>query len=566
MQPGIDLATASPSLLQQSASRRSLPLQDLSLLGAILLLYGGLALYQLGLPGLYYDEAADAVPAMLLLQGKQPELVRGAGLSVLGVILPLMVMDYVGAVHTYAVLPFFAWLGVGVIPLRLMTVTGGALTLLATYVWARGLFSTSWVAAAAALALATHPSFIFYVRQGVHVSSLLALWAMLSLLLLLAWRRSGAWGWAVGAAFVLGLGLSTKVLFLWFILALAAISVAWRGALWLAELRQGHAATRPAPVALASRALRIASAFLAFLAGAGMLILYNLQTGGTLEALAASAQVSQYGVRNSEYLRNLLTRLDSLRALLDGGHFWFLGDAPSNPWFPLGFGLTVAALVATLLLRPQARRHLPGALLALALALLVLLQSPLTLSGLWPTHLFFLLPLLCVLLALGIYLLGRYLLGARGLRAMTATLAFLVTGNLVVDWQYHDLLGRAGGLGAHSDTVAALADFLDTQRVTEPLAMDWGIKYSVQLLTQGRVNPVEVFHYTQEPPEAFLHWLYGALTRPDHLYLFHSPEHTTFPRFTLFKQVAAALQKELRVEATFYSRDGAPVYLLYTAR
>ena len=86
-----------------------------------------------------------------------------------------MVFDYVGSVSTYAVLPFFAALGPGVMALRLMCIAGGAATVALTYLWGRSLFHSRWVGAAAALLLATHPSFVFYARQGVHVSSLMAL-------------------------------------------------------------------------------------------------------------------------------------------------------------------------------------------------------------------------------------------------------------------------------------------------------------------------------------------------------------------------------------------------------
>ena len=59
-----------------------------------------LSLYQLELPGLYYDEALDAVPAMQLVLGQKLDLVRNAGLSIGGYVLPLMSMDYeIGRAH-----------------------------------------------------------------------------------------------------------------------------------------------------------------------------------------------------------------------------------------------------------------------------------------------------------------------------------------------------------------------------------------------------------------------------------------------------------------------------------
>ena len=96
------------------------------------LVFALLAAYHLTLPGLYYDEAADAVPAMYLLQHVQPEMARPHGIPFGGLTLPLMVFDYVGSVSTYAVLPFFAALGPGVMALRLMCIAGGAATVAAS--------------------------------------------------------------------------------------------------------------------------------------------------------------------------------------------------------------------------------------------------------------------------------------------------------------------------------------------------------------------------------------------------------------------------------------------------
>src|SRR5918998_169833 len=49
-----------------------------------------ICLSQLALPGLYNDEAFDVIPAMQIVLGHPVELLRGAGLDVLGVNLPLM--------------------------------------------------------------------------------------------------------------------------------------------------------------------------------------------------------------------------------------------------------------------------------------------------------------------------------------------------------------------------------------------------------------------------------------------------------------------------------------------
>jgi hypothetical protein len=89
-------------------------------LAALLALYLGLACWQLALPGLHYDEAAEAgVNAMQLLTGAPLTAFRDATVSLFGWTLPLMVQDYIGALNVYLALPFLAASGIGVPNLRI---------------------------------------------------------------------------------------------------------------------------------------------------------------------------------------------------------------------------------------------------------------------------------------------------------------------------------------------------------------------------------------------------------------------------------------------------------------
>src|SRR5512145_1588589 len=60
---------------------------------AIVLLYTAFSLYQINLPGLHYDEAFEAVPALQLWQGQPVDLFRGSGLRLGGQLFPLMTQD-----------------------------------------------------------------------------------------------------------------------------------------------------------------------------------------------------------------------------------------------------------------------------------------------------------------------------------------------------------------------------------------------------------------------------------------------------------------------------------------
>ena len=64
------------------------------------------------------------------------------------------------------------------------------------------------------------------------------------------------------------------------------------------------------------------------------LIVFNIRTSGTLASVFGNLGQSYYGVNNSAYLPNLLTRLRQLVTLLSGEHLGYLGGPFAKPWAP----------------------------------------------------------------------------------------------------------------------------------------------------------------------------------------------------------------------------------------
>lgn len=325
-------------------------LLDVATVGSACLLFLLLALYQLDLPGLYNDEAFDVIPAMQIVKGLDVELLRGAGVNLFGINFPLMSSsDYQGVTSTYLAIPFFLVGGPNVISLRLMTVLVGVVGIVLTYFLARSWFGPA-EGRLAALLLATSPAWIFWSRLGVYVVSEVVPIAAGALVAFTVWVRRRPLGTRnrplyVGMA-LLGLGLATKLLFLWFIAAvtLCALILWGRGVwehrrAWLGQWRLG---------------LRVGVlSAVAFCVGAFPFLLYNLQSRGTFDliryTLSNSGGATTHGVDNTAFVRNLWTEADAFKVLLDGGYFWFqgwLGATYSNPLTPALFALSAVGLVA----------------------------------------------------------------------------------------------------------------------------------------------------------------------------------------------------------------------------
>jgi hypothetical protein len=571
---------------------------SLSSLGAIILLYATLSLYQINLPGLHYDEAFEAVPALQLWQGQPVVAFRGSGLTLSGQTFPFMTQDYIGALNTYAALPFIAWLGPTPAALRLMSILVGSITLGLTYLLTQQLSSQRWVGLSAALLLAVDPTFIFWSRQGIFVT---AITAPIGLAATLCWLRRGCGGspgWTIAGAFLFGLGLYAKLLFVWLMTALVGAFILLNLSHWL-----NREMWRIGFDLLNKRTIEIVTAMGAFLLGSWPLIAYNIQTGGTFLNVSQNAATSYYGVNNLAFGPNLLERLRQFGVVLNGSHLWYLGQVISNPMPVIIFMVILLLLVAGTVLHPVS--------IATQLALfpflvigLVILASTATVSALWITHFAVLMPWPAIALALGGWWLvskgpetgdrrlgmhsritnlrakppsgklqseaspwdaserslplGRFTLHASRLTLLIG-LGLLTITNLISVIRYHQSLSESGGLGSHSDAIYELSDWLAGHPDSPVAAMDWGLAAPVTYLTNGQVTPTEVFGYIWASDAELTPRLKQFIAQPATLYLWRSPDEIIFDRSPEFKALYRPLNLEETIEAAFYERSGRPI-------
>ncbi len=559
-------------------------IRRLWLIGA-LLCYLGLAVYQLELPGLHYDEAREAgLNAMEIVTGAPITAFRGAGISLGGRTFPVMVQDYIGALNVYLAIPFLALTGVGVPNLRILPVLCGLIVLLLVE---RGV--SEWVAlvrsrrhggqtldnalshAPIALAgllavslLAISPSFVFWSRQGIFVTNLTQVFVFLCLWLGVRWVRTGARAALIGATLAAGLALYAKLLAIWIVGPFAMLAAGW----WLMARARGRIVPR-----LDARTL--VAALAAFVLPLLPLIWFNVQTGGTFASIGGNLGESYYGVRNSDIAANLVVRAGQVRTLLVGDQFWYLGGVYANrlaPWLAL-----VVLIIG--LARDWRLLALPLALLGMAVG-----ASVFTVSDLFITHYALLQPLVLAIA-------GLAMAGGLGVPATTdsarpegssragerpsLSVSQLLIGAVFVAWVatdlastvfYHRALAQSGGLADHSDAGYHLAYHLRYNGMGAPLALDWGIDAPVRYLSQGTVTPIEIFGYASPaaPDDGFTARLAPFLENPDNVYLLHGEGATVFAgRRESFLEAATRAKLRPVLERTFAQRDGMPLFELW---
>ena len=284
---------------------------------------------------------------------------------------------------------------------------------------------------------------------------------------------------------------------------------------------------------------------------------------------------TENGVNNFAIGSNVRIEADAVRVLLDGGYFWFLGGIYTNPIYPWVTALSTVGLLAMVHQVEWMRPYRRATVFLAAFALVVFVLSCFTVSILGATHLLILLPIPQLFIAAFALFAARWIWVRAGvvrpdLALPAAALAVvllvvpLATKDVWVDVRYHQALARTGGYSGFSSAIYSLADYLDQHHMDRPYALDWGFKYNVMILTQGRVEPLEIYGSTYDPGPDFEAALRAALATSNPVFIAHTEEGSAYPRLDAFRRIAAQQGKTVTLEQTFSQLDGKPVYYLFT--
>tara|TARA_B110000263_G_C15275054_1_gene495445 strand:+ start:12 stop:1628 length:1617 start_codon:yes stop_codon:yes gene_type:complete len=523
-------------------------------IGSTLMLYVCMAGYQLHLPGLHYDEAQEAgLPALQIASGNIVSAFRNVGIGANS--FPIMVQDYIGAIHVYISVPFVAILGPSPSSIRIPSILIGMTILLITF----GFIRTIWgdkIGCLATILLAMHPSFVFWSRQGTLIASITLALMMALLWACRNWYIRGTWQTAVLLGILAGLGTYAKVLFVWIVGGIVGATIMIN----LTNLLCGKKYIWPRQPRYAD----FIAAFTGFAIGISPIMVFHAMTKGHSLARASNIISS-----NSKILENIWGRIDHFVAVLTGNsHFWYLGSSPGNRLWLWALIISVIVTIASTIINRTRNQSNYVLLLLLLISLLLVPFTP-TPSGLFPHHLAIFTPLWTTMVAVSIaqipqllkdiYNLNKYYYFAI-LIIVTWGFTTLIAKDLHTNIKMHNTLGQIGGESPHTDAIYSLANHLDSISPQNTVALDWGFAPQVQFLTNERIKPHEVFGYAEHADTEFAKRLDQFPPNNDTLYVIHTDEKTFIHRRTAFEGYASNRGYKLDKIDTIVQSSGTPIF------
>jgi 4-amino-4-deoxy-L-arabinose transferase-like glycosyltransferase len=463
----------------------------------------------------------------------------------------MMRASYIGTLKTLLWTPIFGLFGPNAWSVREPSVLLGALTIWLFFVLLRRV-AGGRAAAVGAVLLAADSMFLLTTCYDFGPEVVGHIPLIGAFLLLVRFLDSGRERDLAGASLLVGLALWDKALALWL---LGAMGVA--GLLFY-----------PRPMWKLVTPRRVGLAVFWIVLGALPLVLYNIHSHlGTLRQNALPDHVP------------VSTKLLVLRGTFDGsimGEFVYakpsttpaprapsstiermsawLSAATGHPfhhWIIYAFML---AVVLALMASPAERRMIWFCLVTMAIAWAQMVWT--TKSGTSVHHTILMWPLPQAIMGISFAAASRRLKG-NGVPVLAGLLIVLTTGCTLVTNEYYTAMARNGGAVQWTTAIQPLAEYLKTQRASTIYTMDWGFLYNLALLDRGTLPlALDMPDEQRDIP--------AMLSRPDALFVAHSPEMVFFPqRDASFLAAAARLGYRQDVVKVISDEYGRQVFVVY---
>ncbi len=521
--------------------------RNLAFLIAVSIIYLGFSLYQLELPGLYGDELDKVTPTVSMLTGQQ--IFNAATINIFGRDIAYAYTDYIGPVLIYLPMPFIALLGYTPFALRISTVLCGWLTIVFAYFGAKRWFGP-WTAAFGIILTAVSPTFIFLQRMGYYNYGPVTMFLSITFFFLARFvtGRNPRDLW-MSAAFA-GIAINTAMQAVGVLLGMGLLAL-----LFLDGIRP--------------KLRHLAVAFGAFVLTGIPIIFVTATTGGIFNRIGWSGSGS--GLSVATVMNRLDLSLFNFKGLLAGIDPLQItmvarDRLSTDQLMPLAFQLSFLLLLVLFLVAKNKKEFFRQDAAPMIITILALALSGLTMVGYITYQLIVLWPFATLAVGAALAQVHR-----RFQLVALLMLAVLVFSQLAVVVSFHRAITETGGTNLMTPQVYALVDYLGEHPDEHPVAMAWGMLFQIYFLSGGRILPDISLHYWPDIPgqeEQASKQLQQHLLDQKYVYIFFNRNASGWYNtglYPFFERGVNESNRTVRLEKTFYERDGSVAYLLYRA-
>jgi len=471
--------------------------------------------------------------------------------------IPLMAMDYVGALKSWLYLPIFRLFAPSPLSLRLPVLAIGAITIWLFYLLLDRIAGNR-AALAGCLLLSTDTSFLLTTEFDWGPVAIQHLMLVAACLLLVEFVRTDSRKLLAAGFFTLGLGLWDKAIFAWVLggLVIAAVVVFPKQA--LARLTARNLGVAIAGLLLGVwplvvfnarhdwRTVRNNASFSAENLDAKATVLLSTVTGSGLFGYMVNVSSAEPAREPPSWLERASTRIAD-----------FSGRPHRNVMMPA----LLIAFVAGLWIRASRRATL-FALIFLAGAWTQMALTKNAGGGVHHAVLLWPFPQLAVAIAFAA-LSERWM--RWGLLTFAITIAIVCAANLLVTNEYLAQFIRNGPTVTWTDAIYPLSDSIQDPS-SEVFLMDWGMFQPLRMLHQGRIKIFAGFDpvMTDAPDEAQRRTIDNMLTSAQAVFIAHTPGNEVFPvPNRRFENLAATRGFSKEILRTVPDRHGRKIFEVY---
>jgi len=557
---------------------------DTLLVIIILAGYFLVAVQRLELPGPEDNEMWAAAHAKAFIKGElQPGILefRKQYISLWGHPLAVIMGGPTphGPLKVYLLIPAILLFGANIYTYRLTTILIGALILVFTYLLCRKFFGGRVGAFTVMVLLATDPTFLFFMRDDPSQVTPIMICLVAGLYFVVKWYTTRVpWNLYLGA-FLFGLGLWSRLHFIWFLIAagLASLFIYRREWIKLAKTQQKQ----------------LTRGMASFLFGASPFIVFFIATrAAPIRELATVFEHTDAQVDNRRIVENLIFQIRHFFNMLYGQallkDYTVLPDKESyaaqidlvSTALPFLFGLSVAYAVYLVVWK---KNNLPQWRYILFITLvigLILVQSVFTVSGFHSYNLVLIWPLPHIVIGLAVsglsasFALWRGKVGSRALIMLLVIVVVLAAWvNLNAVKTYYQELQRAGPTMKNSDAIFNLVEYFNQHAQGKHIVlMDWGIGKSLYALSATDLDLEDAWAQLLYPAKYDPTWD-KLFSREDNLYVFRVARYSMVnfwlgmdgPRIA-FEMAMKEKGYFAQLEDQIYQRNGEAFYEIYTLR